>query len=223
MVPVMRKCVLIVMTVMAAWGCERELPFEASVDESISGYRVEGYVTDRLGVPMKNVRITLWYDFFSIGNTNPPSRSLVVDDASKPVLLRVLDIQDRVVKVLFSGQAPLGELEYVWNNTDSVGRLVPSGVYKTEFRLGGVVKNSFTVIVNGAVSAVTDSLGHYLIPNENLPVDFSPAPLYSSDGRRFLGNYQITPYILLDFTLDFPRRVSLTLKKDEITRLDLRI
>lgn len=219
----MRKMALMVLAAIAASGCERELPFESSVNQSITGYRVEGYVTDRLGVPMKNVRIALWYDFVSIGNTAPPSRTLFVDDPAKTVLLRVLDVQNRVVKVLFSGQAPVGELEYVWNNTDSVGKLVASGIYKMEFRLGGAVRNSYTVIINGAVSAVTDSLGHYLIPNDNLPVDFSPAPLYSSDGRRFLGNYQITPYVLLDFNVDVPRRVSLTLKKDEITRFDFRI
>ena len=214
---------LVALTAIAVSGCERELPFESSVSQSITGYRVEGYVTDRLGVPVKSVRITLWYDFVSIGNTNPPSHSLFVDDPNKSVVLRVLDIQNRVVKVLYNGRAPVGELDYSWNNTDSVGKQAPSGVYKMEFLLGGFVRNSYTIIVNGVVSAVTDSLGHYVIPNENLPVDFSPAPLYSSDGKRFLGNYQITPYIVLDFNLDFLRRTSLTLKKDEVTRYDLRI
>jgi hypothetical protein len=219
----MRKMALMVLTVIAAAGCERDLPFESTVDQPIAGYRVEGYVTDRLGVPVKNVRIALWYDFDSIDDTTPPSRGLFVDDAAKSVTLRVLDIRNRVVRVLFSGRAPVGELDYPWNNTDSAGKQVPSGVYKMEFRLGGVLRNSYIIIVNGAVSAVTDSLGHYVIPDDNLPVDFSPAPLYSSDGKRFVGNYQITPYIVLDFNLDFLRRTTLTLKKDEITRFDLRI
>lgn len=219
----MRKMALMVLTVIVATGCERELPFESSVSQPIVGYRVEGYVTDRLGVPVKNVRITLWYDFDPIDDNSPPSRILFVDDPNKSVALRVLDIRDRVIKVLYNGKAPVGELDYAWNKTDSTGKQVPSGVYKMEFRLGGVVRNTYTMIVNGAVSAVTDSLGHYVIPDDNLPVDFSPAPLYSSDGERFVGNYQITPYIVLDFNLDFLRRTSLTLKKDEITRFDLRI
>ncbi len=217
------RLTLTLLAAVAASGCERELPFESKVNQSITGYQVEGYVTDRFGIPVKNVRVALWYDFSPLGNTIPPSRSLFVDDTGKTVLLRALDNQNRVLKVLFTGRAPVGELDYAWNNTDSLGRKVPSGVYKIEFRLGGVIRNTYTVLVNGAVSAVTDSLGRYLIPNENLPVGFSPVPLYSTDGRRFLGNYQITPFIILEFNLDFLRRVSLTLKKDEITRFDLRL
>ena len=215
--------VLVLLAALGSSGCERDLPFEATVDLSIQGYQVEGYVTDRLGVPMKNIRIALWYDFVPLGTNTHHSRSLFVDDPSKTVLLRALDRQRRVVKVVFSGKAPVGELDYSWNNTDSLGRSVPSGVYQVEFRLNNVVRNSYTVIVNGAVTAVTDSLGHYVIGNDNLPVDFAPAPLYSSDGKRFLGNYQIAPYVGLDFQFDLVRRVSVSLKKDEITRTDLRL
>jgi hypothetical protein len=217
-----RKLALALMAALSASGCERELPHEATVSQSITGYQIEGYVTDRLGVPVKNVRIALWYDFNPTDNTIAPSRSLYVDDPSKTVLLRVLDIQNKVVRILFAGRAPVGDLDYRWNKTDSLGKLAPSGVYKIEFQLGGVIRNSYTQIVNGAISAETDSLGHYMIPDKNLPIDFSPAPLYSSDGSSFLGNYQITPFVVLEFHLDFIRRASLTLKRDEITRFDLR-
>jgi len=219
----MRRMALVALTAIAASGCERELPFESTVTQSISGYRVEGYVTDRLGMPLKDVRVGLWYDFNPIDDSTLPSRDFLVNDSTKPAVVRVLDIQQRMVKVLFDGRAPVGNLELRWSNTDSGGKQVPSGVYKMEFLLGGVLRNSYTIIVNGAVSAVTDSLGHYVIPNENLPVDYSPAPLYASTGERFLGNYRITPFIVLEFNLDVPRRASLTLKKNEITRYDLRI
>lgn len=214
---------LLLLATLGILGCERDLPFEATVDLSIQGYQVEGYVTDRLGVPMRNVRIALWYDFVPFGTNTPPSRSLYVDDSSKSILLRALDLRGRIVKVVYSGKAPVGELDYSWNNTDSLGRAVPSGVYQVELRLDNVVRNSYTVIVNGAVTAVTDSLGHYIIGNDYLPVDFAPAPLYSSDGKRFLGNYKIAPFIGLDFQFDIVRRISVTLKKDEITRTDLRL
>ena len=76
----MRQMALVVLAATAMWGCERELPFESSLGQSINGYRVEGYVTDRLGVPLKNVRIALWYDFNPIDDQTPPVRDFLVDD-----------------------------------------------------------------------------------------------------------------------------------------------
>lgn len=208
---------------LTAMRCERDLPFEVPSTESIDGYQIEGYVTDRLGIPVKGLRIGLWYDYERIDTAGQPSRYFFVDDTGKTVFLRAVDLHNNVIKVLYIGRAQFGELEYTWDKTDSTGISVRNGIYKIEFWIGSVLKDSHTVVVDRAVSAITDSLGHYEITNAYLPVGYRPVPRYSSDGQSFLGYYEITPYVLLEFYLDTRRVASVKLKTNEITRFDLRI
>lgn len=203
-------------------GCERDLPFVVPPPTPISGYQIEGYVTDRLGIPVKNLPIALWFEFDYIDG-NPPNRSFYVDNSNVTSLVRVLDMNRNVKRVLFQGRAPLGLLDVSWDNKDSLGQLVPTGIYTVDFRQGGVPKNSYTTIVNGNVTAVTDSLGHYTITNDQLQVGFYPAPLYSDDDTNFLGNFQISSYVVLEFYLTQHRSTSVTLTPDQVTRLDYRI
>lgn len=203
-------------------GCERDLPFTVPPPVPINGYQVEGYVTDRLGIPVKNLPIALWYEFDYVDG-NPPNRIFYVDNSNATCLVRVLDIQKNVLRVLYQGRAPLGVLDVSWDQKDSLGQLVPTGIYTVDFREAGVPKNSYTTIVNGNITAVTDSLGHYTIPNDRLPVGFYPAPLYSNDDTNFLGNFQVSSYIVVEFYLTAHRSTSVTLTPDQVTRLDFRI
>jgi hypothetical protein len=212
--------VLLVVLLEGVLGCQRELPFQPSPEQAIVGYQIEGYVTDHLGVPLKGVRVGLWYDYEFVDTLQPPSTTFLVDDPSKNVEVRVLDRGQKLIAILIEGRTPLGPLNVVWDKKDAFGRLVPSGVYTVEFNLNGVHKASYTVIVDGAVTAVTDSLGYYSIPDVNLPIGFYPVPLYSSDDSQFIGNYSITPSITLELYLDIHRGISVSVSKDQVTRYD---
>jgi len=204
-------------------GCERDLPYQAPSDKPISGYRIEGYVTDKLGIPVKGLQIALWYELDYVDNDNPPVRSFVVKDTSQIARIAVFDQANRLRRVVFQGRAPLGALDYLWDLKDSTGAPAPTGIYKVVFSLNGVVQSSFTQVINGAVTAVTDSLGHYSIPNELLPVGFYPAPLYSQNGSTFTGNFQVSSFVILEFYLPVHRSSAVTLTQDQLTRFDYRI
>ena len=179
-------------------------------------------MTDRLGIPVKNLPIALWYEFDYLDG-NPPNRLFYVDNSNETSLVRVIDTKKNVKRVLFQGRAPLGQLDVSWDQKDSLGQPVPTGIYTVDFRQGGVPKNSYTTVVNGNVTAVTDSLGHYAITNDQLPVGFYPVPLYGNDDTNFLGNFQVSSYVVLEFYLTSHRSASVTLTPDQVSRLDYRI
>jgi hypothetical protein len=211
---------LLVVLLGGVSGCQRELPYQPSPEQPIFGYQIEGYVTDHLGVPLRGVRVGLWYDYELVDTLQPPSIVFVVDDPAKNVEVRVLDRSQKLIAILIEGPSPLGPLNVNWDKKDAFGRLVPSGVYTVEFTLNGVRRASYTVVVDGAVTAVTDSLGHYTIPNQNLPIGFYPVPRYSSYDSQFMGNYSVTSLITLELYLDIHRGTSVSVTKDQITRYD---
>jgi hypothetical protein len=204
-------------------GCEREVPFEPTPDQPINGYQLEGYVTDRLGTPVRGLRIALWYDYGYIDSNDPPPRQFTVSDSTMNLIVSVRDAGGNVRRILFEGHTSVGAHSYSWDQKDSFGDEIPSGVYTVDFSVNGVSKYSYTVIVDGAVSAVTDSLGHYVIPNDLLPVGFYPAPLYGSDDSTFVGNYQITSYVTLEFYLGGHPSAGVSLTQDQVTRFDYNI
>jgi hypothetical protein len=204
-------------------GCERDIPFVGSPDQPISGYQLEGYVTDRLGIPVKDLRIALWYDYSPVDDQTVPSRQFAITDSTKAIRVRVLDPENKVRCVLFEGLSRVGTREFQWDRKDSLGQDVASGVYRVEFSAGGIVRGSYTAIVDGAISAVTDSFGHYLIPNSSIPVGFFPAPLYSSSDTKFIGNYIILSDVRLEFILGNHRSAIVNMNRDLVTRFDFRI
>lgn len=214
---------VILVGVAGAPGCERDLPYMATADQSISGYQIEGYVTDKLGIPIKGLKIALWYDLDYIDSNAPPSRQFLVDDTTAIARVAVLDQQNKLRRVLYQGRARLGYLDFEFDLRDSAGVLLPTGIYTIRYSLAGVTRGSYNQLINGAVTVVTDSLGHYVIPNEFLPIGFYPAPIYGGDGGPFNGNYQVSPYVVLEFYLPAHRSASVTLTKDQITRFDYRI
>ena len=214
---------MIVVLLGGVVGCERELPYQAQAQKPIVGYQIEGYITDHLGVPLKGVRVALWYDYELVDTIRVPTPSFVVDDTTKIARIQVLDRSRRVKAVLFEGRSPVGLMDTEWDKRDASGVPVPSGVYTVDFSLNGVLRASYTVVIDGAITAATDSLGHYVISGENLPVGFYPVPRYTSSGHSFYGNYRITPLVALELYLDVHRGSSLTLNKDQVTRRDFTI
>ena len=204
-------------------GCERDLPYSTPPDEPISGYRLEGYITDRLGIPLKGIPIALWYEFDYIDMSPAPPREFFVDDSTKPVRVQVLDQSKRTLRILFDARRWFGHLQLNWDKRDSLDKPVPTGIYTVDFSVAGVSKGSYLVVVNGVVTTSTDSLGHYSIPNELLPIGFSPVPLYDDEGTTFLGNYVVSSFVVLELYLDVHRSAAMTLIKDQVTRFDFRI
>jgi hypothetical protein len=198
---------------VALLGCERDLPYVAPAEKPIAGYQLEGYVTDRLGIPLKGVRVGLWFDYEYVDPTRQTIPPFYVDDSSKVARVQVLSRYKKIVAVLFVGKTNIGNLDTEWDKRDSRGGLVPSGVYTVDFSLNDVSRASYSVVIDGSVTAVTDSLGHYVIPDENLPVGFYPVP-------RSGGSYRISPLVGLELYLDIHRGTSLTLTKDQVTRRD---
>jgi hypothetical protein len=215
-----RHGVMLVVFLGGVLGCQRELPYPTSPEKPIAGYQIEGYVIDHLGVPLKGVRVAVWYDYEFIDTLQPPSTTFFVDDPTKNVEVRVLDRNQKVRAILFEGRAPVGPLDVEWSKKDSYGNSMPSGIYTVDYSLNGVHRASYTVVVDGAVTAVTDSLGYFSIPDENLPIGFYPVPRYSSYDSQFDGNYSITPSIYLELYLDIHRGTSISVSKDQVTRYD---
>jgi hypothetical protein len=214
---------MMVMLLMGVLGCERELPYQTQSEKPVDGYQLEGYVTDHLGVPLKGVPVALWYDYEFVDAVRVPTPEFLVDDTTKLARVQVLNRNKTVVAVLFQGRAPAGPLDYTWDRRDVFGAPARSGVYTVDFSLNGVSRASYSVVIDGAITSVTDSLGHYIIPNENLPVGFYPVPRFSSPGNQFLGNFRVTTSVALELYLEIHRAASLTLTKDQVTRRDFTI
>jgi hypothetical protein len=208
--------------VLISLACEREIP-PLIEPVTVSGYRVEGLISDRLGNPVRGVPIALHYDYELADQGPPPSKTYQVVDPNKTIRVIVYDRGNRFLRLLFQGRSSLGPLVVEWDQRDALGSLVPSGVYSVQYVVDGQTMMSYPVTVSGRITARTDSLGHYVISDENLPVGFYPVPLYTPDGTSYLGNYRISSYVLLEFQLE-PRRVAgVSLVRDRVTRYDLKV
>jgi len=204
-------------------ACERDIPPVAEPAETI-GYQIEGFVLDRLGNPVRGLPVAVYYDYEQVDNGPPPSKVFKASDLTAIVRVTVFDSNDRPLVTLYQGRPNAdGELEIDWDQQDAFGNPVPSGAYTVEYIVGGQTKMSYPVVVSGNVVATTDTTGRYIIPDQYLPVDFYPVPLYSADSSSYLGNYRITPYVVLEFRLQPSRYGYVILTKDQITRLDLKL
>ncbi|MBI3585748.1 MAG: hypothetical protein HY088_01300 [Ignavibacteriales bacterium] len=205
-------------------GCEREIPLALSSEPEISGYRIEGTLTDRLGNPYRDIPVQLFYDYGSVDSNDPPSKEFQVNDPVKIILVGVYDRKEHLKRILFNGRAERGPFVIVWDQKESNGVPAPSGVYTVRYIVDEQTKKSYPVTVSGNVTARTDSLGKFLIPDDNLPIDFYPVPLYNSDSSVYYGNHRIIPYVVLQFALaeNNSRSIYLHIEKNHITRIDIK-
>ncbi len=193
------------------------------VSGRISGFRIEGTVLDGLEQPVSDVPVALFYILDFLGNSPVPTREYTIETPAESVNIDVYDYENGLVRNLYAG-TPVGPTIYVpWDRRRNSGNIVGSGVYFIRVTVGGELRHSYTESVNGNVTARTDFNGVFTIPGVHLPVGFSPAPVYESNGS-FTGNYRITDWVRLEFTIGgtiYSRNVILTVNR--INRVPVRI
>lgn len=216
--------VVFVFMAVVVSGCEREIPIASIGDPEISGYRIEGTLTDRLGNPYSGIPVQLFYDYEFVDGNDPPSKAFDVTEPSKIISVGVYDRNDHLKRFLFIGRAERGSFVVLWDQKESNGVLAASGVYTVRYIVDDQVKKSYPVTVSGSITARTDSLGKFTIPDDNLPIDFYPVPLYNSDNSVYYGNHRIIPYVVLQFALaeNNNRSVYLRVEKNRVTHIDVK-
>ena len=201
-------------------GCERDLGFNTF--EVISGYRIEGRATDRIGNPVRNVDVRVFYDYEYMDYNAPPTKEYDVPGSTPTVTVVVRNRAGQLIRTLFSGNPPAGPFVIDWDKKDVNGNDVPSSTYSVHYDVNNVSQKSYTVTVDGTIVTRTDTLGRYTVPGDNLPVGYYPVPIFSSSGSTFFGNHRITSLVRLSFvTPSRSRTVSVTLLKDRVTLVDV--
>ncbi len=206
--------------ILILFGCERQTP----VDESpgTEGYRIQGRITDGLGNSLVGVKVKLYYDFYFIDGNPAPSTTYDVTNSVQVIRVTVNDRDNNVVRTLYNGTHSTGTMRVDWNRKDLQGNDMPSSVYTIQYWVDNQLKKSYPVTVNGTVTAVSDSLGAYVIPDKFLPVGFYPVPTYSSDSSKYYGQYQVAGNVGLDFVTPIRTKTAfVTLTKGFVSQVDI--
>ena len=213
-------------TALTLVGCEREIPFTVDRnddDDAIEGYMIVGKLSDRLGNPLREVAVSVFYDYVFVDDNAPPTKTYQVENGSDTVSVWVVNRKGAPLRLLFQDRISPGPLTVEWDKQVASGNIVPSSVYHVQYMVRGEVRHSYPVTVSGTVVTYSDSLGMFTIPDDNLPIDFYPVPLSLSDGSRYLGNHRIIPYLTLRFTAEgIANAVYVSLIKNDIKRIDIK-
>lgn len=209
------------LTVVLVSGC-RDLNL-LDVRETTEGYRIVGTVLDGLDNPITGLGIRLSYGAEYVSGSPVPQREYNLQSPDEFVLVDVYNLKGAHVQSLYAGTPGGTSLLVQWNKRNSAGALVPSGIYFVRYSVNGSTRHSYTVVVDGHISATTDTNGVFTIPDDLLPVGYYPAPLYSGTDA-FLGNYRIQNLAFLEFTVDVNTYVySVVLELNQTKRLLVRV
>jgi hypothetical protein len=188
---------LLVLVLMIA-GCQRQIPIIES--PTISGYEVQGTVTDQVGNPIPSVRVFVDYDWDAVPTVTAATRTYFVSDPSTLVAADVVDWSGRVVRILSAPRPHYGAYQEVWNGKDSAGILPPSGIYYVRYLLNGVVSFTYSQLVSGGQVAATDAQGQYTILPQNLPIDSTSVPYFSPYDSTYVGSIVILNDVVLTYS-----------------------
>jgi hypothetical protein len=167
----------------------RENPADIEFPPTIDG--IDGIVNDRFRNPLPNVQIRVYFDYQIESFESEPIRSITVASEGLPVTVIVTTTQMNVRRILYTGTPPVGEFFVSWDGRDSSGVRMRSGVYLVRYLVHDTSAGEYVQAVDGGVLTRTDSIGYYRIGREELPLNYSPVPLYSTSGTAFYGNYRI--------------------------------
>ncbi|MCI0563338.1 MAG: hypothetical protein MN733_33090 [Nitrososphaera sp.] len=201
-------------------GCEREFP--ATPGEETEGYEIAGRVTDALGNPIADVSIKVYYDFEFVDYDPPVEPYYEVENSSETIRVSVYDGDDNLIRTLYNGTHPLGEMSIAWDKRLFSGSLAPSGVYAVRVIIAGEVRKEYFVTVDETITAVTDANGEFRLVNKNLPVGFYPVPLYYPN-EEYAGQHRITNFVALEFIYDNTsfRAVYVSLNRGSVSRVNI--
>jgi hypothetical protein len=193
-------------------GCDRQIPVSPPSTQ-ISGYQIEGTVTDPVGNPIPNVTVKLFYEFgYTPADTNA-SRWYFVGNSTVFTQAIVVDGNDQVIRALTAPTKYYGLFQALWDGKDSSRAVVPSGIYRVEYVVGGQIVFLYNQIVDGGTVAMTDSSGHYLVSTKYLPIDFSTDPLFYFD--PYVVNLPISNNVFVRFAYpSHVREMEVTVNKN---------
>jgi len=201
-------------------GCDREIPILESF--GINGYEVQGTLTDQIGNPVPNASVYLDYTADLIDSGAVTTRRYLVQDPTVLVQAVVTNWSNQVIRVLTPRQYVNGWYEQIWDGKDSAGAVPPSGIYSVVYLVADTARFSYNQLVSGGQVASTDAHGFYTIPMENLPIDSSSVPLFSSYDSTYQGNLIISNSIILTYQYGSQiQQIQRTVDKGQVTIINV--
>ncbi len=214
----------IVLSVVLFSSCEREV-FTGPPVLQTDGYEIRGFVLDPIGNPMPGVKVRVDYDLELEDMNDPPVRSVPVTNPLETFVVRIYTVDGHAVRTIVRTVTDTADFVYDWDELRENGTDAPSGAYWVTYLKGATEILRYPHLVRDNVVAVTDSVGHYVIPDESFPVGFYPVAVYSSNGTRFFGNYSVTSLIYLTFVPDVPITPifkDVRVERDRVVECDVR-
>lgn len=213
------KYFLVPFFLFTAISCREIIPFDDS--DSITGYQINGLVTNASGTPLADVSVFLSYEYVRISSTPIDTIVVVVVKDSSLVSIDALSEKKTVIRNLFTGWRRTGPIpRYTWSGEISNNVFVPPGYYFIRYSIDSEIKKEVPITVERTKTASTDSVGKFIIPNQNLPVNKIIERYDTSD--RYLGTYTVTEAVFLElYHGSTYRRGRVDLKKDVITRVSI--
>lgn len=199
-------------------SCREILPVEQ--EENITGYQINGSVTNQSGTPIPNVNVLLYYDEQKISNTQTDTTVAFVTDTNQVVTIQVFSMKSNLVRTLFTNKMAIGPIpRFSWDGLNGNGVEVPSGFYLVRYRIDTAVVKESPVVIDGNISSRTDSNGRFVVPNEYLPVN-KTYDKYLQD--TFQGVYLIGSTVVLELVSGTSVKTGrVYLKKDKVTKVSI--
>jgi len=188
--------------------------------EKISGYQINGSVTNQSGTPLPNVNVLLYYDEEKISNSPVDTAVAVVTDTNQIITVQVFSVGNILVRTLFSDKMRIGPVpRFSWDGLNDKGAEVASGFYLIRYKIDTMLVKESPLVIEGKLSARTDSDGRFVIPNENLPVGKTYDKYFQN---TFQGVYLIGSSVVLELVSGNSVKTGrVYLKKDVITKVNV--
>lgn len=201
------------------FGCREIIPVEE--EQNISGYQINGFVTDASGNPIESVKVYLSYDKIKISSIPLDTVPLYISDPNINVSVDVLNIRNEFVANIFSGKLPVGPVpRYNWDGEIDSNNFVPSGYYKVVIYFNNQQVKEYPIVIEGNKTAESDKKGEFFIFNENLPI----GKVYDRYDylNRYIGTYKIVETVLLELEYkNIIKRGYVSLNINKVTKVSI--